>query len=140
MFYYYFALKLITSLEQITKDVLLEFLNGNEIELKSTHKKLCIPIINRLYIKMLNGEKFSCIKVVDGLIIDGHHRYLASLFAKVNLDRAPSILSSAKTITDWYSVDFDDNDWEARAEIHILDKPDVTYNTKINENIGELPE
>lgn len=68
-------------MKQITKEVVIDFIKKNEIELKATHAKLCLPIINRLYKKMATGIKFSNIKVADGLIIDGHHRYLASLLA-----------------------------------------------------------
>jgi hypothetical protein len=133
MFNCYFVLKLITSLEQITKEVLIEFLKVNNIELKSTHDRLCIPIINRLYKKMAAGLKFTCIKVADDIIIDGHHRYLASLFANVKLDRAPSIKTSAKNVTAWHSVVLVDEDWDTEAKIRMFDELDAKYNVNINE-------
>ena len=66
-------------MNQITKEIILDYLQNNQIELQSTQTKLCLPIINRLCKKMDTGIKFPSVKVVDDLIIDGHHRYLASI-------------------------------------------------------------
>jgi hypothetical protein len=44
---------------------------------------------------MINGIKFDDIKVCDSLIIDGHHRYVSSLLANINLDKAKSSKTSA---------------------------------------------
>jgi transcription antitermination factor NusA-like protein len=57
----------------ITVEVISENLRSKNIDLLSTHTKLSIPIINRLYKKMVNGIKFDDIKVCENLIIDGHH-------------------------------------------------------------------
>jgi len=62
-------------LEEFTSNFIINFLGQTQIELKSTHNKLCIPIIKRMCLKMLNGIKFGDIKVCGDIIIDGHHRY-----------------------------------------------------------------
>jgi hypothetical protein len=72
-------------LQQLTIEFVYEFIRENKIELKSTHGKLCFPIINRIYRKMSVGIKFKDIKTDGDLIIDGHHRFLASLLANRNL-------------------------------------------------------
>jgi len=74
--------------------------------LKSTHAKLCFPVIKRLYRKMKIGIKFSGIKVDGDLIIDGHHRYLASLLAGVCLEKHPSNKTSATKVLEWNMVEF----------------------------------
>ena len=74
-------------MNQITKEIILDYLQNNQIELQSTQTKLCLPIINRLCKKMDTGIKFPSVKVVDDLIIDGHHRYLASILVDVKLER-----------------------------------------------------
>ena len=77
-------------MKQISTEFVLEYLSESEKDLKSTHSILCFPIINRIYKKMSIGIKFPSIKVDGDLIIDGHHRYLASLLAGKTLDTIPS--------------------------------------------------
>ena len=125
-------------LKQITKEVVIDFIKKNEIELKATHAKLCLPIINRLYKKMATGIKFSNIKVADGLIIDGHHRYLASLLADFKLETVISSSTSATKITDWIAIDYVDEDWDTQAKIKMLNEEDAKYNEISIEKIIEL--
>lgn len=66
-------------MEYINSEALLEVLKRTDKPLISTHDKLCLPIINRIYKKMINGIKFDDIKICGKLIIDGHHRYVSSL-------------------------------------------------------------
>lgn len=96
--------------KNLTLEIVLKFLQEQEIELKSTHDKLCFPIINRIYKKMTIGIKFPSIKVDGDLIIDGHHRYLASLLADHTLDFTPSLKTSATIIYSWNKVILDVND------------------------------
>lgn len=116
------------NLKQITAQDVIDLLQENKIELKSTHNKLCLPIINRLYKKMSLGIMFSGIKVVDNLIIDGHHRYLASLLANKKLDIYSSNRTTATTVTEWESVVFVDDDWDTKAKIEMLNEQDAKYN------------
>jgi hypothetical protein len=74
-------------MKQLTKVDIENLFKENNVELKSTHSKLCLPIINRIYRKMVIEIKFPSIKVYGDLIIDGHHRYLASLLAAVTLEK-----------------------------------------------------
>ncbi|MFD2287436.1 hypothetical protein GJU39_07690 [Pedobacter petrophilus] len=62
-------------MERITNKIIWNILNEGKAVLLSSHAKLSIPIINRIYKKMINNIKFDDIKVCDNLIIDGHHRY-----------------------------------------------------------------
>lgn len=115
-------------MDAITSDFLKDFLKGKDIELQPTHQKLCLPIINRLAKKMSLGIKFNAIHVADGLIIDGHHRYLASLVAGIELDRRPYVLPAANDATNWESVSFDEADWDTAAKIQKLNQEDALYN------------
>ena len=82
-------------MRNIDQKLILKAIEESDNTLISTHKKLCLPIINRIYKKMINGIKFDDIKVCDTLIIDGHHRYVSSLLAKIKLDKAQSSKTSA---------------------------------------------
>ncbi len=125
-------------MQQITKEEITALLHSRNIELKSTQTKLCIPIVNRLYVKMKIGIRFSGIKVADGLIIDGHHRYLASLLANFDLEQIPSSTTSATIITDWNLVEFVDEDWDTEAKVKMLNQRDAEYNDIPFERIVEL--
>ncbi len=87
---------------------------------------------------MATGIKFSNIKVADGLIIDGHHRYLASLLADFKLETVISSSTSATKITDWIAIDYVDEDWDTQAKIKMLNEEDAKYNEISIEKIIEL--
>ena len=115
-------------MEKITKDIIHRFISKNKIELFSTHTKLCVPIINRIFLKMLVGINFSGIKVENNLICDGHHRYLASLLANISIERIPTMITSATTAINWDLVIFEDADWDTQAKIDMLNDEDAKYN------------
>ncbi len=83
------------------------------------------------------GIHFSEIKVDHNLICDGHHRFFASLLAKQNIDRIPSISTMATTVTDWKSVVFVEEDWDTPAKISWLNEQDASFN---DISIGDLTE
>ena len=87
---------------------------------------------------MATGIKFSNIKVADGLIIDGHHRYLASLLADFKLETVISSSTSAAEITDWITIDYVDEDWDTQAKIKMLNEEDAKYNAVSIDEIVEL--
>jgi hypothetical protein len=74
--------------EKIEIENIIKVIQETENVLITTHNKLCLPIINRIYKKMINGIKFDAIKVFEKVIIDGHHRYVSSLLANIELDKA----------------------------------------------------
>jgi hypothetical protein len=47
------------AMERITKERIFEFIAENTIELKCKQPRLCVPMIDRLYRKMLAGIKFT---------------------------------------------------------------------------------
>ncbi len=103
-------------MEKVTKEVILHLNGKGGIELSSTHRKLCIPIINRIYKMMSVGIRFSGIKVENSIIFDGHHRYLASLLAGISIERIAARNTSATTTVDWKAVTFEDEDWDTPGE------------------------
>lgn len=103
---------------KITKEDIEKFIQNNEIQLISTHGRLSLPIINRIYKKMLAGIKFSAIKIHDNFICDGHHRYIASLLANYNIEAIIWVANTTITLTDWSTVSFDESDWDTEHEIN----------------------
>ena len=74
------------------------------------------------------GIKFPSIKVDGDFIIDGHHRYIASLLAGVALGRIPSIKTSATVASKWNTVIIDTDDWDTDAKIRMLNEEDANFN------------
>jgi hypothetical protein len=125
-------------LEKITKEIIEEIIRNNEMGLKATQSKLCMPIINRIYKKMSAGIKFSGIKVDNNIICDGHHRYIASIIANYQLAYLPSIVTSATTIIPWESILFEENDWDTLAKIEMLNEQDADFNKILIEKIIDI--
>ena len=114
-------------MEQLSIVHLQKLLWEGQLELKSTHFRLCYPIISRIYWKMRFGIEFQGIKVDGDLIIDGHHRYLASLIAGISLDRYPSFRTSATEVSEWSIVRLETEDWETEDEIEEWNEKDACF-------------
>ena len=125
-------------MENITKEIIAKLISNNKLKFKSTHTRLCLPIINRLFKKMCVGIKFSGIKVKNNLICDGHHRYIASILARFQLEIIPGIVTSAIIAIHWESVVFEEEDWDTPAKINMLNKQDADYNNIPIAQIVEL--
>ena len=125
-------------MDRITKEIIVDLLSENEIELSSTHTRLSLPIINRIYKKMLANIKIPAIKVEGNFICDGHHRYVASLLAKYQLERISWVSTSATTVIDWKTVSFDEGDWDTPEEVNLRNRQDAEYNNIPIEEIVEL--
>lgn len=110
------------------RDQLLEVMMGGELELGSTHPRLSLPIIERIYKKMKLRLRFGSIQVCEGLIINGHHRFLASKLANFSMDKVPSEKSSAKKRIEWRNVELVEEDWDSEDDIRRFNEEDARYN------------
>ena len=125
-------------MESVTKEIIIRNLEKKEIKLISTHKRLCIPIINRIYKKMSNGIRFESIKVCDNVIIDGHHRYVSAILADKELNEVKSSKSSATIEYEWGAVDFVEEEWDTAEKIKRLNEIDADFNNMPLEKIIEI--
>lgn len=124
-------------MKHISKEEFIEWVKSRDFNLKSSHDKLCFPIIYRIYRKMIIGIKFHGIKVNEDTIIDGHHRYLASQLAEITIEIFPSPRTSATKTTNWESIEFDHEDWDTAAKIKMLTAQDAEYNNLSIEEISK---
>ena len=115
-------------MEILTLEIVHHLLKECNQDLKSTQEKLCFPVVQRIHRKMLAGIKFKGIKVDGELIIDGHHRYIASLLAGAKMEIVPWKSSSATSPVSWHTVSLVLEDWDTEAKIHILNEEDAVYN------------
>jgi len=63
---------------------------------------------------------------------------IASLLAKYRIEFVPSGMTSATTLVDWKSVQFEDDDWDTPAKIRMLNDIDAYYNNIPVLNLNEL--
>ena len=112
---------------KINTEIIQKTIKDSDNTLISTHEKLCLPIINRMYEKMINGFKFDDIKVCDTLIIDGHHRYVSSLLAGVELNVLKSPKTSATHAYDWMEVEFVKEEWYTEDKIKQINELDAEF-------------
>ena len=101
----------------ITMEIIKEYISSREIKLAPTQHQLSIPIINRIYKKMINGLKFDDIKIFDNMVIDGHHRYISSLLANKTIGNVPAHRTSATKTYEWKDVEFVDDEWDTVEKI-----------------------
>lgn len=124
----------------IQEEIIFKALNDKGEVLSSTHSKLSLPIINRIYRKMINGIRFDDIKVCDNLIIDGHHRYISSICADVEIGIINSLKTSAILEYKWQDVQFLDEEWDTAQKIKRLNQLDAKYNNIPIEDIAKMIE
>ena len=123
---------------EITSEEIRKTIEGAHMVLISTHHKLSLPVIKRMYKKMVSGIKFDDIKICENLIIDGHHRYISSLLAEIEIGRIKTLKSSATKECEWKEVDFDENDWDTHSKIQYLNQKDAEYNQVDLETINNI--
>ena len=123
---------------EIASEEIKKYITSTEIVLVSTHHKLSIPVIKRIYKKMVNGIKFDDIKICGNLVIDGHHRYISSLLAEIEIGKIKSLKSSATKECKWNDIEFDENDWDTISKIQYLNQRDAEYNQVDIETINDI--
>lgn len=87
---------------------------------------------------MTNGIKFDEIRICDNLIIDGHHRYVSSILAGMELNTTDYLKTSGTLEFKWEDVEFVDEEWDTDAKIHYLNKVDAEYNNISLEEVSEM--
>lgn len=71
---------------------------------------------------------FPNIKVHGNLIIDGHHRYVASQIIGLEIEKTPTLRSSTKIEFDWSEVQVVNEDWDSPDDVLRHNTDDATYN------------
>ena len=104
-------------MDEITPEIVRAFLREHQFELFSTHKKVCFPILERIFNKLVQGERFEGIKVADGLIMNGHHRYICYKILEIEPEIINWTKNSNDEITSWNLIEVDVIDWETPREI-----------------------
>lgn len=107
-------------------------------ELIPSQNSICFPIVSRLYVKMKIGLLFSGIIVDKSLIIDGHHRYIASKMVNFPIEICPGIRTSGHQIFSWRDVRVVEEDWDTPEKIKFLNQQDAFYNGYSVEQLSDI--
>lgn len=100
-------------MDLITLDIVKERLIDNNFELLPSQKRICLPILNRIYLKMKSNLYFKPIQISKGIIIEGHHRYLASILSNKNIEILNLDLNNLPDSYTWKNLQIDEKDWDS---------------------------
>lgn len=112
----------------IVKEQVIALMKSGNIQLAATQPSLCFPIVERIHKKMILGLRFASIQVEGGGILNGHHRYIASLLAEYPLEQTTGIRSGVKENIDWSAVMLVEEDWDSPFGIRMHNERDARYN------------
>lgn len=111
-----------------------------KFEFAPTQNKLSIPLVYRIYKKMQAEIKFDAIKVVDGLVINGHHRYIASILAGVDIEKFPSTKNLTQTNFQWSEVTLSLSEYDTESDIDYHNFNDAQRNGISKKEIEKILE
>ncbi len=121
------------------KDELVNLMQSGKIQLRPSQEGISYPIVDRIYRKMIVGIKFDSIQVANrSVIVNGHHRFLASLLAGIEIQMVEYPLTSAKRIGFWESGELVDQDCDTADKIDRLNRQDAQYNGLTTDELMEL--
>lgn len=107
-------------------------------DLKPSQDKISLPTAYRIYKKMKASLKFDAIKIADDIVIDGHHRYVASVLANANIERFLSTKNHSQTVYDWKDVILKTIDYDDQSEVRYHNFNDALRNGLTLKQVEEL--
>lgn len=113
------------------------YLESNQIKLMPSQKRICLPIINRMVRKMKSNIRFADILTCEGVIVNGHHRYIASLIAGVNIGMMTGGMPMLQ-LSDWRQIEFAEEDWDTAADLMIINQRDASFNGLTLKDVIEI--
>ncbi|KAA3645098.1 MAG: hypothetical protein DWP98_11940 [Bacteroidetes bacterium] len=87
---------------------------------------------------MKAGFKFDAIKVCDNLLIDGHHRYIASIIADVSIESFPSTKNHSQITYNWSDVILKTNEYDSPTDIKYHNFNDAKRNGTTIEEVKRI--
>jgi len=114
----------------ISREFILAKLKESGKLLKSNQGRISLPVVNRICKKMTQNLMFPDIHVCsEDLIVDGHHRYIASILSNFELGVVHDYPAPSKTNEiEWKNVEFTEDDWDSASKIRMLNEIDAKYN------------
>jgi hypothetical protein len=88
---------------------------------------------------MCGLRNFDAIRVADDVIIDGHHRYIASKLSKTEIQIFPSTKNHNQLVFKWEEIILNPNEYDSDIEINYHNFNDATKNGISLEGIRKNP-
>jgi hypothetical protein len=110
-----------THLQQPTKelnyDTVSRFIQTTPLKFRPAQTKISYPIITRIHRRYQEGARYSEIKIQeDGVISDGHHRFISLSLLNVDIQTVHAGENSTKKESfEWKDVHLDENDYDSWA-------------------------
>jgi hypothetical protein len=106
---------------EITHEEVEKFLLETEFDHKPGQGKISFPVIQRIHRRLQQGNSFGAIKICDGIIVDGHHRYISHKLLKLNPETVPGGANSEYIEYVWtkinlVSIDYDSDEMKQDFE------------------------
>jgi hypothetical protein len=121
------------------KNQLEYFLKTEKLVYAPSQDKLSIPLVFRIFTKMMCGlRNFDAIRVADDIIIDGHHRYIASKLSKTEIQIFPSTKNHNQLVFKWEEIILNPNEYDSDIEINYHNFNDATKNGISLEEIEKI--
>lgn len=102
---------------KITKAEIDFFLAVTNLELKPGQGAISFPIIERIHRRLQLGKRFSSIKVHEGIITDGHHRYICMSILGLEIETSKGGKNPSAEGFEWKKLNVEVKDYDTEADI-----------------------
>ncbi len=109
--------------EIITLETVTKFLTDSSLNLEPSQDKVSFPILERIHRRLSNGKKFNPIKVVNGKISDGHHRFICLSILGIDVATIDGTENTTHKVSfKWSDMTLETIDYDTPEEIEAYAK------------------
>ncbi|MDQ3048183.1 MAG: hypothetical protein M3R27_11600 [Bacteroidota bacterium] len=99
-------------MEDLTIEVVRDYLQKNKLPLFASQKEVSFPIIYRIHKRLKEGKRFNSILVDKDLIVNGHHRFVCLSILDIQVERSAWHRNSSSESICWSKIMVDEDDWD----------------------------
>lgn len=103
-------------MNEITEEEVKQFLKETIFDHQPGQKEISFPVIQRIHRRLQQGNSFSGIKVCDGRIVDGHHRYICHKLLDINPETVPGGAINVAINYVWAKINLTDADYDSEED------------------------
>ncbi len=107
---------------KITKAEIENFLAQATFDLKPGQGAISFPIIERIHRRLQLGKRFSSIKVHEGIIIDGHHRYICMSILGLEIETSKGGKNPSAEGFEWKKLNVEVTDYDTETDIQLYEE------------------
>jgi len=107
---------------EITHEEVEKFLLEAEFDHLPCQGEISFPVLQRIHRRLQQGNSFSAIKVKDGRIIDGHHRYICHKLLDRNSETTLGGANSKYYEYEWSQINLTHDDYDSEEDKLIFEE------------------